>query len=272
MRHNKMCHNKRNTLNRAFLVGLVLFFLLAVVVLAGCQRQELVQSPSVPVAKTPPKAVSAPTEESSAMASKVSTLSQGETRTPTKRVRDLLAKQGLKVKSMIFMYQDPQNKPEKDRYFIKGEKMKIALAQLDHITDNIYVNTIYLDLSTQEAVGYCEAKMYRCKDPNKPFPVPLSKYERKTPVDWITGITYAEEIGSETIDNRGVTILQFEDDGSTVKMWLDVFFGVPLKIQVANGTIVDEYIFEDISFNSVTDDQLVHKTFENGYAVSKIDG
>ncbi|MBI5061565.1 MAG: hypothetical protein HZB67_04605 [Candidatus Aenigmarchaeota archaeon] len=233
----------------------------------------MVQSSSTPVAKTPPTVISAPTRESPEISSKVQPPAQAEMRTPTKHVRDLLAKQGLKVKSMIFMYQDPQNKPEKDQYFIKGEKIKISLAQLDHISDNIYVTTIYLDRSTQEAIGYCEAKMYRCKDPNKPFPVPFSKYERKTPVDWIAGVTYAEEVSSERIDDREVAVLQFEEDGSAVKMWLDTFFGVPLKIQVMkSGSIVDEYIFEDIAFNSVTDDQLVHKTFENGYAVSKIDG
>jgi hypothetical protein len=258
--------NKRNFL---FDVSLVLV-MVAILAVAGCQTQEVV--PSKPASSTPvvTKAPSSPVEEdsSSSSASYVDDSYEEEevdTRVPTKKVRDILAKQGDKVTSMSYLYQDPSNKPEKDEVYVKGSKVKIALAQLDHVEDDLYIDHVYIDKSTQTALGYCEDIIYRCKDPNKAFPVSYEKYARKNPVEWIDGVTYAEEVGSEMFDDRMMMVLQFEKGGNNIKMWVDTYYGVPLKIEVGSGADVDTYLFSRIAFNSVTDDQLTHPKIELKY-------
>lgn len=250
-------------------VGVVFMFATA---LAGCQKQEVIASPPDESGSSASKAVAAPTVEApSAPIAGKDAPAAAETRTATKRVRDLLAKQGLKVKSMNYLYQDPQNTPEKDEVFVKGNKLKIKLAQLDHVVNDVYVDTIYIDRAAGEAAGYCEKKIYRCRDPNTPHAVAYEKYNKKTPVDWIKGVAYAEEVGSETMDNRDVLVVEYKEKDAQVKMWIDTFYGVPLKIEVMQGSKVDTSIFEDISFNSVDDSSLVHADVSDKYAVGKID-
>ena len=95
--------------------------------------------------------------------------------------------------------------------------------------------------------------------------VNLKKYYRKTPIDWIESVTYAEKVAEEQMQQRNVWQLKYTEDGKTVTMWVDEYYGVPLKIKVKEGGAVNEYIFEDIAFNSVDDSDLEHNLVTEAY-------
>jgi hypothetical protein len=183
----------------------------------------------------------------------------------TKKMKQLLQKHEGRVANMMYMYQDQTNKPEEWQTWVKDNKMHIELRQLDNVRGEVYVDNIYLDLAEKTAVGYCEAKVYRCADPNTPVELNFNKYYRETPLDWIEKVTYAELISDEQINSRKVWKVKYEEGDKQVFMWIDDYYGVSSMIREVRDGVVNEYIFEDISFNSVEDSDLEHPFVTTSY-------
>jgi hypothetical protein len=186
-------------------------------------------------------------------------------RVPTKKIQELLQKHVGRVTSLRYMYQDQTMKPEEWETWIKGNKMHVKLREMDNVRGDVYIDNVYLDIAKQEAVGYCERPVYRCADPNSPIDVSFKKYYRKTAFEWIEEVTYAEKEAEEQMQQRNVWKLKYTEDGKTVTMWVDEYYGIPLKVRVVEGSAVNEYIFEDLGFNAVDDSDLEHGFIEKGY-------
>jgi len=180
-------------------------------------------------------------------------------RAPNKKIQELLKKHNGRVTSMTYMYQDQTNHPEEWETWVKDGKMHIKLRELDNVRDEVYIDNIYLDISSKDAKGHCERKVMRCSEPNKPVDVRFEKYNRKTPLDWIKSVTYAEKVAEEQMQMRTVWKIQYEEDGKQIFMWVDEYYGVPAMVRVVDNGAVNNYVFEDISFNSVDDDDLEHQ-------------
>ncbi len=186
---------------------------------------------------------------------------------PSKKVKDLLSKHS-RVKSLHYMYQDPLNYPAEWPTWIKDNKMHIDLRTLDQVNSDTYVNQVYLDKASKTAVGYCESNEFKCKDPNQAVKVKFAKYNRKSPIDWIEGVTYAEIETTETMQQRTVVRLAYTDDkGAKVVMWVDDYYGVPVKVEVTKDGDKKRYVFEDLAFNNVEDSDLKHQTIAERYNV-----
>jgi hypothetical protein len=143
--------------------------------------------------------------------------------------------------------------------------MHVKLREMDNVKGDIYVDNIYLDLSAKKAVGYCERNVYRCADPNSPIDVSFAKYYRKTPFEWINEVTYAEKTSEEQMQQRNTWEIEYTEDDERVTMWVDEYYGLPVKIRVVKDGSASEYIFEDISFNSVDDSDLEHSLVTQSY-------
>jgi hypothetical protein len=247
---------------------IALTFVLAIglMFLAGCaapQYQEAAPVPKETVKKTTTK----PTTTKTVTQPTVTEPKEepAPVQTMNKKVAELLQKHVGRVTSSKYMYQDQTNKPEEWETWVKGNKMRVKLREMDNVKGEVYVDNIYLDLSTRKAVGYCEKKVYRCADPNTPVDVKFSKYYRKTPFEWIAEVTYAEKEGEEQMQMRNMWKLTYTDDGKGVAMWVDDYYGLPSKVRVVDGSAVNEYVFEDISFNSVDDSDLEHAYVTESY-------
>ena len=48
-------------------------------------------------------------------------------------------------------------------------------------------------------------------------------------------------------------------------MWVDEYYGVPVRVEVRSGGVKSEYIFEDIGFNAVDDSDLEHAFVTQSY-------
>lgn len=241
----------------AIVFGVILMFLV------GCAKQEAAPAPVANDPETTKTVTSAPANEAEPATTATTkeeptTTTATTTKTMTKTMTQLLQKHVGRVTSISYMYQDATNKPEEWETWVKDNKMHVKLREMDNVKEDVYIDNVYLDLSAQTAKGFCERAVYRCADPNSPVDVKFAKYYRKNPIDWIESVTYAEKLAEEQMQMRTVWKIQYEENGATIQMWVDDYYGVPVKIKETRGSAVNEYIYEDIEFNSVEDSDLAH--------------
>lgn len=242
----------------------IVALLLTFVLVLGCGQQAAEPAPAAaepePVKTTEPAKTTTTSEP-------VVTEPEPE---PVKQMSDkmveLLGKSNGRVSSMEYMYQDALNKPEEWKTWVKGNLIHIELRELENVRDDVYVDNIYLNTATQTAVGYCEAKVYRCADPNDGIEVNYKKYARKSPRDWLAAIEYAEKDSEETLQQRTAwKVYGTDNKGRDFTMWIDEYYGLPIKVVVAEGSTKNEYIYEDIGFNGVEESDLQHNLVTTSY-------
>lgn len=237
-------------------LALVLIFSIAFLFLAGCAAK---QEAPAQVEKHTTQTTTPSKEVKTEPQQQVEPEPQPEpAKQMDKKVAELLQKHIGRVTSLKYMYQDQTIKPEEWETWVTDDKMHVKLRELDNVAGDVYVDEIYLDLASKDAKGYCERTVYRCADPNTPVDVTFKKYYRKTPIDWIEGVTYAVKESEEQMQQRTVWKLVSEDGDKTTTMWVDDYYGVPLMVKVKQGSTVNEYNYEDIAFNSVDDSDLTH--------------
>lgn len=214
----------------------VLSLLVAVLLLGGCASQE--------ATPTQPEAVSENAATPSAQAqTSASTAPQG---TIEADVAPLLKLATTKVKSLNYHYSGPETDNNLYDIFIKGTKHAyLPFDRNDYSAFTAY-NIIFLDTAAKTAMSYCTHQT--CAPKGKRSDLTYTAVYVATPMDWLVGITSAKKAGSETIDKRAVTIVETNKG----KMWIENFFGVPVKIE-KDGTT---YSFQQMAFNSVLDSQV----------------
>ncbi|MFC1752936.1 hypothetical protein ACFL96_06020 [Thermoproteota archaeon] len=230
-------------MKRLFVVLTIL--LLAFVVGCGGKDVEVKTQPSAPSTSEPVVAAPEPEPEPEPEPAQAN----------AKDVTSLLEKH-TKVKSISYMYQDPDNYPEFHEYFVKGDEVAILYTVLDQDNPVGKIDSIYMNTGTKKAVAYCErASNLACPDNNKEHPLTYSMYEKMTPIQWIEKVGYAENKGREQLDQRNVMVLATTIDGKDTTMWVDDYYGTPLKIEHDG----DEYVFQDMAFNAVEETDLAHQ-------------
>jgi hypothetical protein len=60
------------------------------------------------------------------------------------------------------------------------------------------------------------------------------------------------------MQQRTVWKIFYNDNGKDVTMWVDDYYGVPVKVWVQDGSTKNEYVFEDIGFEAVDESDLQH--------------
>jgi hypothetical protein len=247
----------KNYLAIAFVLGIVLMFL------SGCAKAPI-ETQEEPVEEQEPvkttKKVTQPVEEEPVVEEEVA-----PARVPSKSIQELLQKHVGRIVSLRYMYQDATIKPEEWETWVKDNKMHVKLREMDNVRGDVYVDNIYLDLGTKKAVGYCERNVYRCADPNTPIDVSFGKYYRKPPIDWIEEVTYAEKETEETMQQRTVWKIFFTEGDKTTAMFVDTYYGVPVKVIEKSGGVTSDFIYEDIAFNTVDDVDLDHGFIQKAY-------
>lgn len=169
------------------------------------------------------------------------------------------------IKSYEFYYQTSDNWDLiRDKYYIKDNKMKIKLFDVNYYNKRNYFDTVYLDMDEETAVAYCEEPGHtRCVDPDKEFVISYDDFMIKTPVEWVKEIEYAEWIGTQQLDQRAADIIEYEnDDGTTTRMWIDSYSGLARQIWIYRGdteNIIEKYGFRDLAINSVKSSEMEHE-------------
>ncbi len=163
-------------------------------------------------------------------------------------VADMISKYKTKVQSIKYNYRGPETGNNFYESYVKGNRIKYlparALRSLD-IPDSY--DTILIDKIGLTAKSYCLAAY--CKYPGKKADLDFDKYYILTPLDWISDLKKAKKVGEEIIDDRNTWKIETEKG----LLWVDTFFGIPLKVE-SNGKT---YKYEQIAANIVTDSDLV---------------
>ena len=135
---------------------------------------------------------------------------------------------------------------------IKDNKIKIGLISGIIIKD---YSTIYLDSSTEEAYGLCEErKDVVCTDYGKKTVVNFDDFAPLTPHYWLKKVpNFAEIKGTESISQRQTTVIEFGSEGDNLKIWIDNFYKLPLKVQVESGSTKNTYVYEIITVGNIKD-------------------
>jgi len=153
----------------------------------------------------------------------------------------------------------------RDQYFIRDNRVKIKLFEINFYNRKHYFDTVYLDMTQQTGYAYCESRgQRRCSDPDREFLVEYSDFIIKTPMEWMREVPYnAAWVGTEQIDNRAADIIEYErNDGTTVRMKVDAYSGVPREIWVYQGSmenVVEKYAFRDFAINAVKESDMDHQ-------------
>jgi len=164
-------------------------------------------------------------------------------------VKELLSLADKKINSIRYKYQGPQTKSLFYEFFVKGDKIKYTInptfKSID--VDEDSYDTIYLNGKSKTALAYCDNR--KCRVKGKKAELDYDEAYIWTPLDWISNVEYAEKTGQELIDRRNTWILETRKLGT---IWVDLFFGVPLQIELSNNI----YKFEKISFNDVKEEDV----------------
>lgn len=264
---------------------LLVLLIAAAVMLAGClppsddagqqdQAQPAQQAPSAGTPTQQPAAPSAVQQPASPSPAAQPGSSDDVYVPPTPRQID------PKVKSMLDKAKDKPNlgysfyftttdnwELWRDRYFIKGSNIKIQLYSVNLYDRDNYFDTVYLNMETKTAFGYCEGVTSgRCPNPDREFKLNYDEFIIKTPLDWLADLTYAEWVGAEQFDERLAQMVEYKRiGGNTVRVWLDSFSGIPVQVVVYGDDLEDireRYGFRDLTV-SVASSQVRHQPATN---------
>lgn len=157
------------------------------------------------------------------------------------------------------------DKAEGYEVFISGSKVKKVYLDAKPLRGDIFYNTIYLNRETKTAVGICNKPGVTCGAIwNKVYTI---NYEQEniapTPVEIIDQARNPQEVGSEVMMNRKLTIIEFTNaDGKKERWSLDNFYGLPSRqvIYSSDGVVEESHTFTKLSVGQVREDEITLPT------------
>ncbi|MBW2995934.1 hypothetical protein KY332_01405 [Candidatus Woesearchaeota archaeon] len=143
--------------------------------------------------------------------------------------------------------------------WLKGNKMKHKISLQAGTSQGVRYDTIYFDLAKREAIGYCE-ELSRCEEKlNIPSTLSIDSFTTETPFDVADQITVGSKIGSAMFDKREVMIVEYEQGGNQVRVYLWDYKGLPLKYEVRDGEeLLKKVEYLGLVINGVKDDDFVY--------------
>ena len=162
-------------------------------------------------------------------------------------VQDLLSKHKTKISSVFYKYKGPETGEFLYDFYLKDKKMKYSpIGNQKFFDERDSYNYIFIDSESKTARSYC---LDVCRYLGKKGDLNYDDASIPTLLDWIEGITVAEKVGEEVIDDRSTWKL----DTNKGTIWVDTFYGIPLKVESGGKT----YRFQQVAVNSVQDSDVV---------------
>ena len=162
-------------------------------------------------------------------------------------VRQLLDKSKTRVNNIYYKYRGPETTNigfNIIEFYVKGNKIKyLPYRELKALDRPESYDVIYIDKLLKTAQTYCDDRT--CIYKGKKGDLNYNDAYILTIFDWINGITQANKVGEEVIDDRNVWKVETNEG----ILWLDIFYGIPLKIESGGKT----YKFQQLNVNGVLD-------------------
>ncbi|PIN73400.1 hypothetical protein COV20_04190 [Candidatus Woesearchaeota archaeon CG10_big_fil_rev_8_21_14_0_10_45_16] len=136
--------------------------------------------------------------------------------------------------------------------YVNGNNIKKVYAAPQKLRDNIHYNEVFLDSDAMTAYGICTARSIKCTGlENKAYKVEYN-FERLriTPFTVKESVLSSAEIEQQGVfQNRKSSVLRFTDsDGNEERIWVDQFYGMPLKHTIFEVNDGDELVLKEFIF------------------------
>ncbi|MEK6938458.1 MAG: hypothetical protein AABX04_05415 [Nanoarchaeota archaeon] len=147
---------------------------------------------------------------------------------------------------------------ESYKVYVQGTNMKKVYLNTQYLDKQIPYTEVYLDNIKHTAYGVCPLAGVSCDEMKKKYVV-LNYFEevvKITPLDLVEKLdrTAKSLSNDEVFDNREATLIVSKlPDGTLEKLWVDNFYGLPMKRVVyvlnkdAQEVVLEEYTFTSIS-------------------------
>src|SRR3989338_3910085 len=159
-------------------------------------------------------------------------------------VKELFDKSKTRVRSIYYKYRGPETGRNFYEFYVKGDKIKykpyLEIKSLDRPDS---YDAVFVDKTASTAQSYCTAAY--CAYKGKKEDLSYASAYLPTVFDWIGGLDKASKVGEEVIDSRST----WKIDTNKGVLWIDTFYGIPLKAESGGKT----YRYEQISVTSVED-------------------
>lgn len=169
-----------------------------------------------------------------------------------------------KVKSYSFIYVAPPDYLARDSWYIKGNKVRVNLFDVEYFQRENYYDTLFLDAEKKTAVGYClSEEESRCPVRGRQFILDYNEVMIKTPYQIIKLIPYGEIAGSEVLWDRMYQVVKHKKDDITYKVWADSYSGLVAKQALYNddGDELEKYEFRHMQINNIDDAYVIAPKF-----------
>lgn len=214
------------------------FALVIVIMISACAKSQQVVT-------TKTKQEATPQPEEKKLEEPKQSIQPKQTISP--EVKELFDKSKTKVKNIYYKYRGPETGNNFYDFYIKDIKIKYKpYLELKTLDKPDSYDSIFIDKTTKTAASYCEA-IY-CTHKGKKQDLNYNSAYISTVFDWID-VMQASKVGEEVIESRSTWKIQTEKG----IIWVDTFYGVPLKAEVNGKT----YRFEQIAVNGVQDSDVV---------------
>jgi hypothetical protein len=167
-----------------------------------------------------------------------------------------------KYNNFKYKYRGEPNPTQIYNTVVWKTKMKITLPDTEKTDFGVPYDTVYLDTAEKTAVGYCEwDNRLQCNSVSA-VTLEYTDFNFKTPYQWTKEIKSGTSTGSEQIFGRNALRVSFKYEGKNSLMWIDEFYGLPIKIVVGlddRGLEIEDtvtYSYQDLQVNAVFEEDV----------------
>ncbi len=141
-----------------------------------------------------------------------------------------LVEKAKKIESYTYLLDEAD--PKGFTVFVYKNKSKKKYLSPVKREGEIFYNEVYLDDTNKNAVAICRDGGVLCEGLGDKVFTLTYEAERNLvdPLNLVREVVLAEKVGTEKIDNRATLIIKYlNKEGLTEKLWLDEFYGVPMR-------------------------------------------
>ena len=170
---------------------------------------------------------------------------------------DELLRRASAIESFRYKLTDTELEAPDQEFIVRGRFVKIKLEQPQYHDDGTIFDEVLIDKLTEKALAHCSKTL--CKNPTdkEVEHVEYSDYIQMDPVEYIYQITNAEYADQEILDKQYTKVFNAKFEGKDARVWLQEYYGFPLKIIVRNQDNSRRTIeFKDLMINEVRSGEL----------------
>jgi len=172
--------------------------------------------------------------------------------TNIKEFNDLIVR-ASKLISFNYKLTDTELGIEGQQYFVLHRFMKTQLSDLEQHSSGQWFDEVMMERTQKIAFSHCSKEF--CPRPDIDLEVEKVDYEyyyNKDPMEYIYSATKAEYVKDELLDDDYTKVFNVMYEGQPARVWLQEYYGYPLKIVVRNSDNTKRTIkFEDMEIDTV---------------------